>query len=120
MSINSKNKGKKGELEVANYLKKKGLNARRTQQYSGTEGTSDIVCEEWPDIHIEVKRNETLNIEKAMQQSINDSKENEIPIVIHRKNREKWKVTMTFDDFIDMQNELNHKTYMEEFSKKLP
>ena len=118
--INSKQKGKNGELEVANYLKKKGLIARRTQQYAGINNDSDVICEEWPDVHIEVKRNESLNIEKALQQSINDSKENEIPIVVHRKNREKWKVTMTFDDFIDMQNELNHKTFIEEWGKKLP
>ena len=103
MAVNSKKKGKTGELEVANYLKKRGLNARRTQQYSGTEGTSDVICEEWPDTHIEVKRNETLNVEKALQQAIRDS-EGKTPIVIHRKNNEKWKVTMQLDDFINLKN----------------
>ena len=101
--INSKQKGKKGELEVANYLKKKGLTARRGQQYQGSPNSPDVICEERSDIHIEVKRDEHLNIEKAIQQSTSDSGEN-IPVVIHRKNREKWKVTMWLDDFIDMNN----------------
>ena len=34
-----------------------------------------------------------------MKQAIRDSKEGEIPIVAHRKNRENWKVTMKLDDW---------------------
>ena len=55
--INSKRKGKVGELEVVNLLKEKGLTARRTQQFSGkADGTSDVICEELKNFHIEVKR----------------------------------------------------------------
>lgn len=50
--INSKRKGKVGELEVVNLLKDKGLSARRTQQFNGkTDGTSDVLCEEWYNFH---------------------------------------------------------------------
>lgn len=102
MSINSKQKGKRGELELANYLKTKGLSARRGQQYSGSPDSPDVICTDWPDIHIEVKRSEKLNIENALQQSITDSGDNQIPIVVHRRNRENWKVTLSLDDFIDL------------------
>lgn len=102
MSINSKQKGKRGELELANYLKTKGLSARRGQQYSGSPDSPDVICTDWPDIHIEVKRSEKLNIENALQQSITDSGDNQIPIVVHRRNRENWKVTLSLDDFIDI------------------
>ena len=34
---NSKQKGKRGELEVANMLKRMGFNGRRTAQYNGKE-----------------------------------------------------------------------------------
>ena len=37
--INSKRKGKVGELEVVNLLKNKGLTARRTQQFKLIGGT---------------------------------------------------------------------------------
>lgn len=102
MSVNSKQKGKRGELELANYLKTKGLSARRGQQYSGSPDSPDVICTDWPDIHIEVKRSEKLNIENALQQSIADSGDNQIPIVVHRRNRENWKVTLSLDDFIDI------------------
>lgn len=102
--INSKRKGKVGELEVVNILKDKGLTARRTQQFSGkADGTSDVLCEELSKFHIEVKRDEHLNIEKALQQSIRDSGiENTIPTVFHRKNKEEWKVTMRLDDWLSI------------------
>lgn len=99
MSINSNQKGKTGEREFAALCRKHGFeNARRGQQFSGIEG-KDVVGLEG--IHIEVKRVERLNIDKAMKQSIEDSKEREIPIVAHRKNREEWKVTMRAEDWLE-------------------
>ena len=90
--INSKRKGKRGELEFSNLCKEHGFNTRRSQQYSGINGDADVVGLEG--IHIE-----RLNISNAMKQAIRDSKEGEIPIVAHRKNRENWKVTMKLDDW---------------------
>ena len=100
--INSKEKGKRYELEIAKYFQECGFKARRSVQYNGKaeEGQADVVGV--PFLHIECKHNESLNIEKAMQQAIRDSKankKNRIPVVIHRKNGEKSKVTMTLDDF---------------------
>lgn len=102
--INSKQKGKRGELELANYLKSKGFTARRTQQYAGNkDGTSDVLCKELENFHIEVKRVEKLNLSEAMEQSMHDAElENKIPIVVHRKNRESWKVTINLDDFLNI------------------
>ena len=102
-AINSKKKGKTGELEVANILKNEyGLNARRGQQFSGSPDSPDVICEEMSDINIEVKRSQTLNIEKAMQQSTEDAGNNKTPIVVHRKNNEKWKVTMWLNDYMEL------------------
>ena len=102
--INSKNKGKRYELEIVNYFKELGFeNARRSVQYNGKAEEGQAVVVGVPFLHIECKHNESLNIEKAMQQAIRDSKankKNRIPVVIHRKNGEKSKVTMTLDDFI--------------------
>jgi Holliday junction resolvase len=100
MSINSREKGKAGEREFAALCREHGFeNARRGQQFNGLEG-KDVVGLEG--IHIEVKRVERLNIDEAMKQSIRDSKEGEIPIVAHRKNRESWKVTMRAEDWFKM------------------
>lgn len=96
--MNSRDKGKRGELEVAHLLQQHGFDARRGQQFSGANGDADVVG--LPGIHIEVKRVEKLNIDEAMEQSIRDSRHGEIPVVIHRKNGKPWKVTMLFDDWI--------------------
>ena len=98
--INSKRKGKRGELEFSNLSKEHGFNTRRSQQYSGINGDADVVGLEG--IHIEVKRVERLNIEQALQQAERDKKEGEIPIVAHRRNRETWKVTMRAEDFFKL------------------
>lgn len=98
--INSREKGKAGEREFAALCREHGFeNARRGQQYSGIEG-DDVVGLDG--IHVEVKRVERLNISNAMQQAIRDSKEDEVPIVAHRKNRGSWKVTMRAEDWFKL------------------
>lgn len=98
--MNSNAKGKKGERELSNMLKGYGYDCRRGQQYCGDNGDADVVG--LPGVHIECKRVESLNLSKAMKQSVDDAKEGEIPVVMHRKNREKWLVTMSLDDWIQL------------------
>lgn len=98
--MNSRTKGKRGELEAAHILKKHGYDARRGQQFAGINGDADVVG--LPHIHLEIKRVEKLNIDDALQQSVRDANDAEIPVVMHRKNRTEWKVTMLFEDWINM------------------
>ena len=103
MAINSREKGKKGELELSHLLKKLGFNTRRSVQYSGANGDADVVGV--PGLHIECKRVERLNIHEAMQQSRRDARGDEIPVVMHRKNRTSWLVTLDLMDFVDLWKE---------------
>ena len=98
--MNSKQKGKRGELECAKLLRDLGFeDARRSVQYNGQaeEGQPDIVGV--PGVHVEVKRNERLNINEAMDQAVRDCDDSSTPIVIHRKNNTPWLVTMTAADW---------------------
>ncbi len=95
--VNSKQKGARGERELANKLKLYGYATRRGQQYSGIEG-DDVVG--LPNIHIECKRVQNLNILKAYEQSCRDAKDNEIPTVFHRKDRSPWLVTVSLESFM--------------------
>ena len=104
--INSRNKGAVGERELANLFKEHGYNLRRGQQYCGSNGDADVVGLEG--IHIECKRVESLNIDNAMAQSINDAREGEVPTVMHRKNRKPWLCTMRLTDWIDMYRRANN------------
>lgn len=96
--MNSREKGKRGELQAAKVLKEYGYETRRGQQFSGANGDADVVG--LPGIHLEIKRVEKLNISKAMQQSIQDAKDGEMPVVMHRRNREIWLVTMPLKVFM--------------------
>lgn len=98
--MNSKDKGARGERELANKLKEYGYKCRRGQQYCGANGDADVVG--LKGIHIECKRVERLNIYDAMSQAKADSKADEKPCVFHRKNNCEWLVTMTLDDFMKM------------------
>lgn len=106
-NINSKAKGKRGELELVEQLRHCGYaNARRSVQYCGKTGDApDLVGVDG--LHIECKRTEHFMDEKALQQAERDSKKGDLPIVCHRRSREKWKVTLRMDMFMAIWGELN-------------
>ena len=99
--MNSRDKGRRGEVELANKLKEYGYDARRGQQFAGIHGDADVIG--LPNVHVEYKRVERLNIEDAMAQSERDaSAVGDIPTVFHRKNGHKWLVTMKMEDWMEM------------------
>jgi len=98
--MNSRDKGAKGERELAGKLREFGYDARRGQQFCGANGDADVVG--LPGIHIECKRVEKLNLYDAMSQSVRDAREGEIPTVFHRKNHCEWLVTMKMEDWMQM------------------
>lgn len=96
--MNSREKGKRGERELASVLRGLGYTTRRGQQFSGANGDADVVGIEG--LHIECKRVERgLNLEKALEQSRGDARDGELPCVMHRRNGERWKVTMYLEDW---------------------
>ena len=113
--MNSKEKGKRGELEISKILRSYGYDTRRSVQYSGANGDADVVGV--PGVHIEIKRVEKLNIDNAMEQSIRDALEDETPVVMHRKNGKKWLVTMRLDDWM-MIYERNRRWTTEKFGSQ--
>ena len=106
MAVNSKRKGKTGELELATKLKGHGYDVRRSVQYNGKEeeGQADLLG--LPGVHIECKRTERLSIYDAVNQAKRDSKgKNQIPVVFHRKNNCEWLAIMTMDNFMEIYRE---------------
>lgn len=101
-----------GERELANKLKEYGYNTRRGQQYNGLEG-EDVVGLDY--IHIECKRVEKLNLENAILQAKQDSEKEQFPAVFHRKNRQKWLVTMELSTWIQLYNSYYSDMKLQEY-----
>lgn len=106
--MNSKRKGGAGERELAGILKEHGFDTRRGHQFNGQTDEADVIG--LPGIHIECKRVENLNIYKALEQSIRDARPGETPVVMHRRNRDQWKVTMLLEDWLKMYGGNNDKS----------
>lgn len=117
--MNSRTKGKRGELELAHVLNEYGYETRRGCQYSGANGDADV--EGLPGIHTEVKRVEKLNIYNAMDQSKRDAYADSLkhghemlPTVFHRKNHCEWLVTMRLEDWIKIYKEWEAEQWLTE------
>lgn len=100
MAINSRMKGKVGELEAAHALRQLfGFTTKRSQQHCGSTDSADLQVEETGSLWWEVKRCERLNIAKAMLKAVEQSG-SKTPLVMHRPNRfkEGWMVTIRLSD----------------------
>lgn len=97
MPANARRKGKTGELDCAKFLRLLGYeSARRGQQKSGGVDSPDVIVDELSNVHLEVKRNESLDLHKlnpVFQQAIRDSDGVKPWAVMWRRNREPWKLT---------------------------
>ena len=112
--MNSKEKGKRGERELAKTLREYGYDCRRGQQFCGANGDADVIG--LPGIHIECKRVEHLNIYSAMAQAVSDCPHGKLPVVMHRKNNHQWLVTMKLLHFNLIAEEWNLQHELKENS----
>lgn len=106
MSINSKKKGSRGEREAAKVWNDLfNTRLRRSQQFCGASDESDDLIG-LDGFSFEVKRDERLNLYKAIEKTEDDAKDGAIPIVLHRKNKQRWLVTLFLEDLPDAVNQL--------------
>ena len=100
----SREKGKRGERWLANYLKERGYDARRTAQFCGRTGdAADVVG--LPGIHIEAKWQEKVQIRLWYEQAKRDAEasgKERLPVVVHKVSRQEPLVTMSLDDFMKL------------------
>lgn len=98
--INSNQKGKAGERELAKALQEVfGVSCRRGQQFKGGTDSPDVVGLDG--IHIECKRTETFQLYKALEQADSEKGDN-IPVVCHRKNGKYWVAVVYLNDLPDL------------------
>jgi len=98
MSINSRQKGARGERQWRDELRAHGYQARRGQQFQGSPDSPDVVCEDLDWLHFEVKAVEKLNLADACEQAARDAGRKDWAVA-HRRNFCPWLVTMSAEMF---------------------
>ncbi len=104
MSLNSRDKGARGERELALLLADAGFPAKRGVQFSqGKHGLTgaDVECESLDFMHIEVKRVEAGNPYNWHDQAYADAK-GKTPVVFHKRNGRKWLAILSATDLLDI------------------
>lgn len=97
MSRSEREKGKRGEREVASLLRARGFDgARRGRQYAGHPEAPDVLGV--PGCHLEVKYREKLNVPAAYEQARAEAG-CAVAVLIHRRSRGRWLVTVALDDW---------------------
>ncbi len=103
MALDSRRKGKVGELEACQALRELfGWAAMRTQQRTGwsPNGDSpDIEVVQTPDLFWEIKRVQSLNVPRALSLAAKQCGRR-CPVVMHRPNRSPngWMLTLRLAD----------------------
>lgn len=103
MAVNSRRKGKQGELDACHTLRELfGWAAMRTQQRTGwspTGDSPDIEVVQTPDIFWEIKRVQALNVPRALSLAAKQCGRR-CPVVMHRPDRSPngWMLTIRLAD----------------------
>lgn len=104
MSIRSRDKGARGERELALLLADNGFPAKRGVQFSqGKHGLTgaDVECESLGFMHIEVKRVEAGNPYNWHDQAKCDAK-GKTAVVFHKRNGRRWLAILSAEDLLDI------------------
>lgn len=96
----SQSKGRRGEIELAEYLREHGVPDARPGSALNFGAEPDVVGLDG--IHIECKRHERVEIARWYDQARADAARmrDGKPVVIFRQNRRPWLVTLSLDDFL--------------------
>ena len=97
----SRDKGKRGEREIAALFRAHGFQARRGQQFKGGGDSPDVV-HNIPGLHVEVKFRENVSLYAALDQVSRDAAVEDTPVVFMRKLRKPWIMVIDADDFLDL------------------
>ena len=94
-------KGSNFERKIAKDLREAGLdkNARRMPASGAVEDLKSDIHTSLP-IHIECKRQETWNVDKFYEQALNGKKQNEIAIVVMKKNNKQTMAFLAWKDLL--------------------
>jgi len=99
MSKAQRDKGLLGERQVRHEFEAGGFEVR------GLEGEGDnLAIGHGLTFHVETKRQETLAMDKWSRQAEAECPFGTIPIVVYRRSREPWRVSIRLEDLLAVLN----------------
>lgn len=107
MSKMSRDKGQRGEREVAVLIRAHGFEAERGQQRSGSPDSPDVK-HNIPGLYVEVKRTEKFSVYAALEQASCDASSSDTPVVFHKRNHKPYVVILDANDFLHFMAKLHH------------
>lgn len=112
MSRTERDKGRKGEAEVAAIYAAAGLQVR------GLEGSGDhlVVCEPSSGrvLHSEVKRQETARPWAWWEQASTEAPAGTMPVVAFRRNRSRWLAIVDLEQLAELLGQLGERRQEED------
>lgn len=98
---NGRQKGKRGELELCEFLREYGYTARRGQQFAGHPDAPDVVTSLDARVFFDAKRVEALQIHPALAQVTRDEGgRGRVPVVMFKRNRSDWIAVLSGREFM--------------------
>lgn len=96
MAKRERDKGKRGELEVAHVFKDAGLPADRTAalQAGSVPGVGDVTVRSLPLLHIESKRCERYELPAWLRQVDEARLDGQAYVVAFRRSRDSWRAVV--------------------------
>lgn len=98
MSKASRDKGARGERELARILTEAGFASTRNAR-NGL--STDDIAHCLPDTHVECKWSETLCIPAWWTQTMRDAS-GRVPVIAFRQSHQPWRVVTLLDHYLDL------------------
>lgn len=98
MARASRDKGTRGELEVAALFRVAGFDCNRTPNSGGLHIAGDLVGD--VPVHVEVKRAERLKLPEWLAQARDEAPAGVTPVVAFRRSREPWYAAIPLEALI--------------------
>jgi hypothetical protein len=96
-----------------------GWTVRRSQQFCGRAGDADLLVTEHPDLFVECKLVQVLNITAAVKKAVEDAGA-ALPAVFHRRDREEWLMTIRLTDLPRLVQMITPTTLRKPWAGSLP
>ena len=101
MSRRERDKGAAGEREVAAIFRAHGFDCDRVPNSGGLRLKGDLWGARLP-VHVEVKRQERLQLWEWWGQAESDAGVKQRPVVAFRRNRSEWLAVVRLDDLVEL------------------